>query len=223
MMMLAARFAIAIAAPILLVPQVARGQGHAQRIMGAEVRVTAGPERVHGELVAADSDSLWVAVDGLLKSWGAEHVSDLWVLDFKRGSPRIGHILAWAGLVSVGTAIGMVRACGRYRAMESADEHCGIVVESYTVFFGGLAGSAAAIRGGDEWRLIPASEFADLAAYSRFPQGLPESVRSGAVPVLSLEGRPSAWSPPPQRVHFRLGPRQTGSGHALAVGIAVSF
>jgi hypothetical protein len=140
---------------------------------GAEVRlVVAGSTRsatVKGELLAVDSNQVWLLVDQRNTTVSRTSVTGVKVRAHQFGGKR-GFL---AGLVGgIVTSIGMSIAC---RAAEDSSG-CGTFVAAWGGIWLLVTAISAAFMEGNSWDTLPPSDWSRIAAYARYPQGVPPSL-----------------------------------------------
>jgi len=169
-----------------LVPMILFGLGFAatpateaqephRRLGGANVRVLPhGGGDVRGELIGLDAERVWVlGRDSILRSVSREDVRGVRV---QRNAHSATQLRRWTAAGASTTGLGMLIACN------SVDDAEGCAV------FALVWGFAWALVGGVTTLLahptleVPAAGLDSVAAYARFPQGVPEGYAPG-VPV----------------------------------------
>ena len=167
--MMQTRVVVAIAALSLIAPPAA-AQARDPNVLGSQVDVslTFGQRaRLKGELVAVSVDSLWVLANSALVSAPLARVVRVRV---KRHSLGGGAALAW------GIAGGVVTGGLLTAACSSVADDCGgvfaVMAVSWLVFTAIAAPSMESSSRIDFRR----SQWQDLRAHARFPQGLPVNV-----------------------------------------------
>lgn len=171
-------------APIVLTLMLAAlaGSAHAQRpptsVLGAQVRVQLpGAVRLHGELLAAARDSLWLlSHDDTVLALALRNVTRV---DVRQGGLTSGTILLWTVVGGLVTGSLLAGACSSVE-----DAACGGVLPA-TMASWGVVGGISAAKTGPGTRSIR-TDAGSLAPYARFPQGLPAAFRPGAVARAAL-------------------------------------
>jgi hypothetical protein len=120
--------------------------------------------RLEGELLAVDTDSLWMMSDG--EPFGIS-LSEISRVRVQQHQANAGGVLAWAGVGALVTGAAMSAACA------SVAEECGGVFVGMAIPWALFGGLAAASVSGSRWREATACE-ADLSKFARYPQGWPD-------------------------------------------------
>lgn len=174
----------------LLLTALASVPAAAQRresVLGTRVQLDVGDaDRVSGELVAAQGDSLW-----LLPPGGALRLVPLGRVTRAR-VPRpgitAGGIMIWAGIGGLVSGLGLTLACS---SVEDTGG-CGAVLPAVLAGWALVGGISAAITGSG-WRTVATDS---LAPYARFPQGLPETFRAAPPEERRADGAGEQGGPP---------------------------
>jgi predicted neutral ceramidase superfamily lipid hydrolase len=130
---------------------------------------------VSGELLAATADSIWLMREARISSYGSEKVRKLNVERHKFDGKRSMLVSVLSG-VATGTALAI--ACNRYEATSQDNStECTAVIPATALVFA-IPGALFALSNNysSMYHLVP-SDTGRLRAYSRFPQGLPDTVR----------------------------------------------
>jgi hypothetical protein len=164
--------------PVLMALMCLQQAAHAQPSSptspkGAEVRlvVTGGARAatVKGELLAVDSTQVWLVVDHRNTTVSRTSVTGVKVRAHTFGGKR-GLLIGLVG--GIVTSIGMGTACN------SAEDATGC--GSFVAAWGGIwllvTAISAAFLEGNSWDTLPPADWSRVAAYARYPQGVPPSL-----------------------------------------------
>jgi hypothetical protein len=160
------RLVVAIA--VLCAPACVIARGDRNLVHGTYVRVDTDqgdwPHPLAGELVAVDSDSLWVFQDRELLSVPMDAVSRA---SIRRSVPGGRTALIWSLLGGLITGGALTAACA------SVASDCGSVFTGTMLAWGISAAVAIPSMEGSRYKRIREPLPNDLRSYARFPQGLP--------------------------------------------------
>lgn len=160
------RLVVAIA--VLCGPACVIARGDRNLVHGTYVRVETdrayGRRPLAGELVAVDSDSLWVFQARELLSVPVDAVSRA---SIRRSVPGGGTALIWSLLGGLITGGALTAAC------TSVASDCGSVFTGTMLAWGIMAAVAVPSMEGSRYKRIRDPSPHDLRPYARFPQGLP--------------------------------------------------
>jgi len=133
------------------------------RLLGHTVHVTQQDNtRLVGELLAVQSDSLWLLDAGQPRALLLQALDEVQVRG--RGMSGSG-ILVWSLLGGIASGVPLTVACA------TVTNGCGVVLPTVMLSWLLVGGVAAAITGSPHRSVGPYPEL--LAPYARFPQGLP--------------------------------------------------
>lgn len=144
---------------------------------GAEVRVelAGAPRRVtvNGELLAVDSNQVWLLVDKRATTVSRASVTGVKVRAHKYGGKR-GRLIGLVGGIASG--LGLAAAC-------STVEDAGGCVSFVAVWEGIwllVTAISAAFMERSSWDALPLTEWSSIATHARYPQGAPPSLTAEA-------------------------------------------
>lgn len=138
----------------------------------AEIKRQGGD--VRGELLAASPDSVWLMRDSAMVAYPTSTLLGVNVKRHDLGMRRTLTTMAIAGVLFGGA---MLSACNAYNAMpDEADTNCGDTFPTGFLLF--LAGGVlyGAINEYSSKHHLAPRDTEKLRAFSRFPQGLPDSL-----------------------------------------------
>ena len=166
----------ALAAALLTGACVLPGPGHTPYGRVATIYVKGDNSTgIRGELLAA-SDTIWLSVGGMVVGRDRRDLLQVNVQRHRAGGKRSYAYLAAGG---AGTGLGMAAACASYESSEGSGDAaaCILLVPFFTALWLG-AGSIFAFT-----NYMSATKSYDpkdlrLPGFSRFPQGLPDTVRA---------------------------------------------
>lgn len=148
--------------------QAAPGETPAQLLTGRRADIRLAGTDLSGELLALESDTLWIRADGIPLGLP---VADVQRVRIHRHSLDTGAVLTWT-LVGAGvTALGMTAAC-----TSVDDANCAAVAPLVLLGWAVGGGLFAATLARSSRRDVPVAPAA-LRPYLRFPTGLPTSQR----------------------------------------------
>jgi hypothetical protein len=129
---------------------------------------------VVGELIATSGDTIWVRERDVVTGFAHTSIRKVNVERHPFDGYRSIAVSAISGLVT-GAALGA--ACGSYNRQSGSSSGCSGVLPGTLLFFVGV-GSVFALSNdySSQFHLVPA-DTGRIRSYSRFPQGIPDSLR----------------------------------------------
>ena len=126
-----------------------------------------------GELIAASTDSIWLGQGGSIWSFPSARIKKVNVQRHKFGGSRT---FAWMAISGAASGTLLAIACASYEG-SSGGGGCVAIVPATAAIFVGI-GSLFALSNyySSNYHLVPADTLR-LKTYSRFPQGLPDTLR----------------------------------------------
>lgn len=163
---------------------------------GRAVSMKAGTEAIRGELVAISADTIWVQQGDSLRP---VVLAPSQRVDVQRHSFGLRRTVRWLGLTGLATAASLMIACNSYESSSEGggDNSACIAVLPATSLFFGVAGLI--FGAGNQWSSVhrlAAADTARLRSFSRYPQGLPASLRVLRLDSLRVVRPDSLRSPP---------------------------
>ncbi len=132
--------------------------------------------QVHGELIAVTPDTVWLLTQpgGVPTPFSANSVVRLDVQRHRMGGTRTIQIMS-----VVGTATGalLMVACGQVD-----DASCGAVLPATLLTYLGLGALFAVVNSHSAWMSYTPAQFMVARPYTRFPQGMPDTLRTAPRP-----------------------------------------
>lgn len=147
-------------------------------VMGRNAKIEVPSGTLKGELLGVSGDSLWLIAQGATLGVPLREVSQLDVQVNKWGRSRV---LTWNLVAGLGSALALTAACS---SVEDVSGGCGSVFVGWTLTWGLIGGIAGAFLASKSHKEIYPSSDA-LRPFVRYPQGVPDAVKSGLRP-----GRP---------------------------------
>ena len=138
---------------------------------GRSATVHTRTERVHGELIAVSPDTLWVLTrpGGVITPLSAQSIARLDVKRHAMGGTRTMQIMAVMG-ATTGTLL--TAACSQVD-----DTSCGTVLPGALLTYLALGALFGVVNSQSAWMKYTPAQFMLAQPYTRFPQGLPDTVR----------------------------------------------
>lgn len=187
------------AARWILVPLLLSGcavKGAPVSAHGRPVTIQSGNQRTQGELIAVTGDTIWILQRDSLRAEVFARGQQVLVQRHDFGMRRT---LRWMGITGLATGISLMIACNSYESSGDGggdDASCLAVLPGTLLVFG-VAGLL--FGAGNQYssnHRFTASDTARLRSFSRYPQGLPDSVRALRLQLLPVTRRDSLRSPP---------------------------
>ena len=150
-------------------------------VMGREAKIDLASGKFGGELLSVSADSLWVLSNGTARGLALGDVRGVDVRMHKWGA---GRVLMWNLLAGVGSAVALSAACnsvGEKEIWEEETHECGGFVLGWSVLWGLVGGVSGYFLVKSSHRAVVPS-LLDLRPYVRYPQGLPDTAKSGVGP-----------------------------------------
>lgn len=131
---------------------------------------------VSGELIASNSDSIWLLRNGAVTSYSSANVR---AVDVERHGLDGRKTLVWMTLAGAATGSALTIACNQYNSdPQESNADCSGVLPGTLLFFAALGGIFAVSNDySSMYHLVP-QDTNRLRAFSRFPQGVPDSLRT---------------------------------------------
>ena len=163
---------------------------------GRPVTIPSGNQRTQGELLAITGDTLWVLQRDSLR---AEVLAPGQWVQVQRHDFGMRRTMKWMGITGLATGVSLMIACSSYESSDDGggdNSSCIAVLPASAIFFG-VAGLL--FGAGNQYsssHRFTAADTARLRAFSRYPQGLPDSVRALRLQMVPVTRRDSLRSPP---------------------------
>lgn len=144
-------------------------------VMGRNAKIELPSGKLEGELLGVSEDSLWFMAEGAMLGVPLGEVSQL---DIQMNKWGLNRVLTWNLVAGLGSAMALTAACS---SVDDVDGGCGSVFVGWTLSWalvGGIAGAFLASKSHKE--VFPSSDA--LRPYVRYPQGVPDAVKSGFRP-----------------------------------------
>jgi hypothetical protein len=130
-----------------------------------------------GELLAVNSDSLWIVAQGGVRVIA---MSDVDEINVERHPFDAARTFGWTAAAGLGTGIALGIACASYEPPKNESKNCGTIAGPLIVM--GVLGTISAISNGHSSDFhLAARDSIRLRAFARFPQGLPSAFRPSGV------------------------------------------
>lgn len=186
------------AAKWILVPLLLGGcavKGAPISAYGRPVTIQSGNQHTQGELIAVTGDTLWILQRDSLR---AEVLVRGQQVQVQRHDFGMRRTLRWMGITGLATGVSLMIACTSYEASGdgSGDGSSCIAWLPGSLLFFGVAGLlfGAGNQHSSNHRFT-AADTARLRSFSRYPQGLPDSVRALRFQMIPVTRRDSLRSP----------------------------
>lgn len=132
-------------------------------------------QEVVGELISTNNDTIWVRERETITGFAHATIRKVNVERHPFDGKRSITVSAISGLV---TGVALATACSSYnRSQNSSSSECTGVLPATVLVFAGVGGLFALSNDySSQFHLVPA-DTGRLRSYSRFPQGIPDSLR----------------------------------------------
>ncbi len=144
---------------------------------GRHTSVHTPTNRVSGELIAVTRDTVWLLTrpDGVLTPFRAENIVRLDVQRHRMGGTRTMQIMA---VVGAATGFLLTISCSQVE-----DASCGAVLPGTMLPYLAFGALFAVVNFESAWMKFSRPEVTAARAYSRFPQGMPDTLRTTLKPT----------------------------------------
>ena len=144
---------------------------------GRRSRLRMPTEQVIGELIAVTPDTVWLLTKagGTLVPFDAKSVDRLDVQRHRMGGTRTLQIMSLVGAV---TGALLMASC-----VQVDDADCGAVFPGALLTYIGVGAVFALVNSESAWMKYTPSQFIIAKPYARFPQGLPDTLRTSHRPT----------------------------------------
>lgn len=142
---------------------------------GREATLVGQRDRVTGELIALTPDTIWLLSGQAVQP----HTGRFQRIDVRRHNFGLRRTMTWLGWAGAGTGTALMIACNSYEssAEGSGDGDCAAVLPGTVLFFAAAGVIFGSINEYTSRHRLRASDTLRLRAFTRYPQGLPDSLR----------------------------------------------